>query len=1313
MVSRPQTAKTAAHPADAMARGASLQDNGDTRRQSNILDASERLVAAHSLQAVVDVLRDTARAAVGAEGIAIALKEGDRCSYVAEDAVAPLWQGQSFPADECVSGWAMRERRTVAIGDVRLDARVPQQAYAATFVRSLIMVPIGRPEPVAALGAYWSEPVEHDRNTIERLESLGRLATIAIENARLAQARDRAEAELRASEARYRQIVEGAEDFGIVTLDVTGVITGWNSGAEHLIGYPEAEAIGRSGGLFFTPEDQAEHLPEQEMARASSDGRAVNERWHVRKDGTRFWGSGLTMPLADGAGGYVKIFRDRTSEHNADAAIRASEARLRFFSALEERLFAAADAEGAMQAATRLLGEKLDASRCAYADVEADNDRFWIRSDHSAPGIASSIGSYSLDLFGPRAASDMRTGQALIVRDVSAELGSGEGREMFEAIGIAAIICCPLVKDGRLAAMMAIHQDRARDWTADEISLVKEVAERCWAHVERVGAEARLRESEERLRLAVENAEVGFWDVDVIHDILTWPPRTKAMFGISADVPVTMDDFYNGLHPDDRDATAAAYHAAADPNQRALYDVEYRTIGREDGVERWVAAKGRGVFDETGRCLRIAGTALDVTERKAAEVRRAALIELTNAIRDLQDPVDIGYSAAAILGRTLGSTRVGYGAVDHDTDTLYVDRDWVAPGVETLAGATPLRDYGSFIDSLKLGEFTVIEDTRLDPRTAGPAADALQSKSTRSFVNAPVLEHGRLVSVFFVNHPEPRNWNEGDLSLIRDFADRIRTAVERARGEEALRVSEARLREMNETLEALVEARSAERDRLWNLSQDMLARADYSGMMSAISPAWTQVLGWSERELLSRGYETFMHPDDAPATLLAIAEMSDTRRPTRFENRISTKDGGWRYIEWTVAPEPDGINFIAVGRDLSFAKAREAELEQAREALRQSQKMEAMGSLTGGVAHDFNNLLTPIIGSLDMLVRKGIGSERERRLIDGALQSAERAKTLVQRLLAFARRQPLQPTAVDISRLVESMAALLTSTLGPTIDIRLDLAAGLPPANADANQLEMALLNLAVNARDAMPDGGELTITARRDSVRTAHPAGLKPGHYVRLCVGDTGSGMDEATLKRAAEPFFSTKGIGKGTGLGLSMVHGLAAQLGGGLAIESTLGSGTVIELWLPISTTAIEGEDQERSTAIVPNGRGVALLVDDEELVRMSTADMLADLGYEVAEANSAEEALSLLRTGLKPDVVVTDHLMPGMSGAQLARELKKERPRLPVLIVSGYAEAEGVDIDVARLTKPFRNSELAASLADLMPPAAEAAHLQEGCR
>jgi CheY-like chemotaxis protein len=273
----------------------------------------------------------------------------------------------------------------------------------------------------------------------------------------------------------------------------------------------------------------------------------------------------------------------------------------------------------------------------------------------------------------------------------------------------------------------------------------------------------------------------------------------------------------------------------------------------------------------------------------------------------------------------------------------------------------------------------------------------------------------------------------------------------------------------------------------------------------------------------------------------------------------------------------------------------------------------------------------------------------------------------VQRLLAFARRQPLQPTAVDLPQLVEGMADLVASTSGPRVKVVVDVSPDLPSVKADPNQLEMAILNLAVNARDAMPDGGQLTIAARDEILGSRHRSKLPVGHYVRLSVSDTGIGMDEATLARAVEPFFSTKGIGKGTGLGLSMVHGLAAQLGGALTIRSKPGVGTSVELWLPIATATTEPPetpvDAER-----PAAAGTVLLIDDEDIVRASTADMLSDLGYAVVETTSAEEALTLIEGGLVPDVVITDHLMPGMTGTDLACAVRTRWPAMPVLVISG---------------------------------------------
>lgn len=377
------------------------------------------------------------------------------------------------------------------------------------------------------------------------------------------------------------------------------------------------------------------------------------------------------------------------------------------------------------------------------------------------------------------------------------------------------------------------------------------------------------------------------------------------------------------------------------------------------------------------------------------------------------------------------------------------------------------------------------------------------------------------------------------------------------------------------------------------------------------------------------------------------------------------------------------------------------ERRQAEEALRQSQKLEAMGQLTGGVAHDFNNLLAPIIGSLDLLQRNGTGNERERRTIEGALQAADRAKTLVQRLLAFARRQPLQSTAVDIAGLVRGMEGLIKTTIGSGIQLNVDLPSDLPPARADANQLEMALLNLCVNARDAMAQGGVLRIALSAERLQRAEPARLAAGRYIRLSVADTGQGMDQTTVERAIEPFFTTKGIGQGTGLGLSTAHGLVLQLGGALTISSKPGLGTTIDLWLPVSD-----EDQnELACAERPswNANGRVLLVDDDELVRATTASMLQDLGFEVTESPSGEDALVRLRAADPFTLLITDYMMPGISGTDLAELAARERPGMPVLMITGYADVDVLPSHLACLAKPFRTGELAARIAELAPETA----------
>jgi PAS domain S-box-containing protein len=482
---------------------------------------------------------------------------------------------------------------------------------------------------------------------------------------------------------------------------------------------------------------------------------------------------------------------------------------------------------------------------------------------------------------------------------------------------------------------------------------------------------------------------------------------------------------------------------------------------------------------------------------------------------------------------------------------------------------------------------------------------------------------------------------------------------------------------------------------------------DPEGYVTSWNSGAQRIKGYTPTEIIGKHFSQFYTSEDrldgAPQAGLETA-----RREGRFEKE------GWRLrkdgtrfranavIDAIRNDAGELIGFAKVTRDITVQYRAQQSLERAQQTLFQAQKLESLGQLTGGIAHDFNNLLTAVGASLEVLRKYLTDNPRAHMLLENAMQGVERGASLTQRMLAFARRQELELRSVDLVALVRGMTEMLERSIGPSISIVTRLANDLPPVRTDANQLEAAILNLAVNARDAMPNGGSIVISARAETLAEDNQAGAIVGDYVRLSVADCGQGMDEATLAQAVEPFFTTKGVGKGTGLGLAMVHGVAEQSGGKLKLESKPGAGTTASLWLPVAAAEQDrSRDAQATTKEIPVvtavERPIVLVVDDDALVRVSTCAMLDDIGYGVIEVEDAFRALEVIASPTRISILLTDQAMPGLTGLQLAEAAKKLRPRLPIILASGYAELpkhnQGI---LRRLAKPYRLAELLDAIA-----------------
>ncbi len=780
-----------------------------------------------------------------------------------------------------------------------------------------------------------------------------------------------------------------------------------------------------------------------------------------------------------------------------------------------------------------------------------------------------------------------------------------------------------------------------------------------------------LAESEARFRNMADHAPVMMWVTDPT-GYCTYLNRSWYEFTGQAEADALGMGWTKATHPDD-EALAAEVFLSANARQ-APFRVEYR-LRRADGAYRLAIDAASPRFGPSGEFLGYVGSVIDIEERREAEER---LRESEKRARDL----------AAQQTATLGQLAEGVIVTD-------------AEGRVTLVNEAAARIHGVRRLDIVPDEYADTYHLLTEDGRPYPTEELALTRAVRGEV---VLD-----ARWRIRQPDGTQIVAvGNARPVRDGTGTQIGAVLTLRDETARVAAEVALRELNETLEARVEERTRERDRAWKNSRDLQVVVDVQGVFRAANEAWTTILGWRPDDVVGRSFLDFIHPEDHPSSQDALAVASVEELPT-YENRYRHKDGGYRWISWVAAPE-EGLIY-ASGRHITAEKEAAAVLAATQEALRQSQKMEAVGQLTGGIAHDFNNLLAGISGSLELLqtrMAQGRLTDLDRYL-NAAQGAAKRAAALTHRLLAFSRRQTLDPKPINVNTLITGMEDLIRRTVGPAITVEVVGAAGLWPALVDPPQLENALLNLCINARDAMPEGGRITIETANKWMddRSARERDLPQGQYLSLCVTDTGTGMSPEVAARAFDPFFTTKPIGKGTGLGLSMIYGFARQSGGQVRIYTELDQGTTLCVYLPRYYGDEVGPAPEADLGSAPRAEQgqTVLIVDDEPTVRMLVTEVLEELGYTAIEAADGAAGLKVLQSDVRIDLLVTDVGLPGgMNGRQMADAGRVARPKLKVLFITGYAENAVVgnghlEPGMQVLTKPFVMEALASRIKDLI--------------
>lgn len=1061
-----------------------------------------------------------------------------------------------------------------------------------------------------------------------------------------------AEAALRESEERFRLMADTAPSPVWLT-NVDGEVEFVNEALVEFFGQPADQILGNVWKQAIHPDDQAAVAAAQAEARPKQLPYGFECRF-PRADGVWRWMRIAVKPRRDADGhflGYVGMAFDITDTREALDALAAQGRRQSFLLALGDRIRDLADPEEIMVTVEQALGDELKVHRVGYGEVDAGRGVVSMSRDWTS-GVESAQGQVSLQTYGQALMDDLAAGRTAVIADIRADARTADVAGAFAAIQTRALIRAPLIRAGRLRAFLYVHDAEPRDWSEAEIELVEEVAARTWSEVERARAESIVRESEQRFRAVADTAPVLIWVTgqDRVREFVN---QAYVAYNGGSYEEARLADWRAVIHPDDQErilAESLAGEATGEP-----FSMEARYL-RQDGQYRWLKSFSRPRLGPGGQVLGFVGVAFDVTEIRETNARLAA--------------------AAAERDAILGQLAEGVIVTDPEGRIIFInDAAARLHGVKAL-DVRP-EDY---VATYRL----LTEDGRPHPQDTLPLVRAVRDGETvldaRWRIRRPdgveVLAVGNARPVY-----GPDGAKMGAVLTLRDETARVEA-------EHRIAESEARFRTVADSAPALI----------W-MSDDQF-------QIIFANRRYKTFFGVRSDSRLTAAWRRRIHPEDLARFEKGFAVAHQVQ--DRFEAvvRMNHPQMGERWLRTEGVPRYDAAGvfqgYVGASIDVTEAKQAEDDLKRINELLEErvgealaekakaeadlmhAQRMEAVGRLTGGVAHDFNNLLTVVIGALDMILRSPDDAARRKKMGEAALAAARRGERLTHQLLAFSRRQALRPEAIDLNGLIREGEPLLRRAVGEAVDFKLKLKRGGARVNVDPAQFEAALLNLIVNARDAVGDKGRIAIQTLDCTVRSGEVPELAAGDYVCITVSDNGAGMPPELIDRVFEPFFTTKSVGKGTGLGLSQVYGFARQSGGGVRIASTVGRGTEIRLYLPrlLHDETAPTEAPRAAMPTGPAGRRI-LLVEDDAAVAAVATDLLKSMGLEVTAAETARHALDLLKKSAF-DLMLTDIVMPGgMTGVELARRVAADHPGMRIVLTSGYA---GDDVDEALKDAPW---------------------------